>query len=263
MSLRPFFFAAIAGLAATLPAIADSGCEAHSGPNTNALVELYTSEGCSSCPPADKLLSRLAEALDPAAEVVPLALHVGYWDDLGWIDPYAQEGFAQRQDWLARVNGHRTVYTPEFFVAGNELQASRRSLRDAVHYLNTTPAAASIQVRSSLSANGVLTLDAVATTRTGSDPTALYLAIAENGLVSKVARGENRGATLAHDHVAREWIGPITLTAGTTRAQRVIPLPATWQRDRLEIIAFVQNDRSGSVLQALRARLCTGNEARS
>lgn len=263
MTLNASLLASIAALAATLPAIADSACDAHSGPNTAALVELYTSEGCSSCPPADKLLSRLPETLDPAVKVVPLALHVGYWDNLGWADPYAQDHFAQRQTWLAKVNGHQTVYTPQFFVGGNELQASRGSLHDAVRHLNTTPATAAIQLRSDLSPNGMLTLDVMATTQNGVDPIALYLAIAENGLVSKVIRGENRGETLTHDHVVREWIGPIGLRDSSTRATREIRLPEAWHRDRLEIIAFIQNERTGAVLQALHTGSCVGHEVRS
>ena len=109
-------------LAATLPASAGAACDARSGPNTAALVELYTSEGCSSCPPADRQLSHLADSLDASAEVVPLALHVGYWDRLGWADRFAQDRFAQRQDWLVQANRQRTVYTPQFFVAGAEIQ---------------------------------------------------------------------------------------------------------------------------------------------
>lgn len=96
---------------ATLPATAFATCDARSGPKTAALVELYTSEGCSSCPPADRQLSRLRQALDPAAEFVPLALHVGYWDYIGWKDPYAQAAFGARQSWLVHANRQKTVYT--------------------------------------------------------------------------------------------------------------------------------------------------------
>lgn len=242
--------------AATLPAVAAT-CDTRSGPNTAALVELYTSEGCSSCPPADRQLSQLGNILDPSAEVVPLALHVGYWDRLGWADRFAQDRFARRQEWLAQVNRQRTVYTPQFFVSGSEALAWRRSLREKVRKVNATPPSAAISLRSAFSSD-VLRLDAEATTQAGNDPVVLYLAIAENGLITHVMRGENKDATLTHDHVVREWLGPFRLSGGKARVRRDVRLSAAWNRNRLETIAFVQDERSGSVLQALRAAACPG-----
>ena len=248
-----------AASAAALPGTAFAACDARSGLKTAALVELYTSEGCSSCPPADRQLSRLRQALDPAAEVVPLALHVDYWDYIGWKDAYAQSAFSERQSRLVRANQQKTVYTPQFFVGGAELRSWRSALRDKVKQLNAQPAAAGIRIQAGVAANGALALDAEATMRGGADPAALYLALAESGLASKVTRGENSGATLAHDHVVRQWIGPIRLASGTARVQREVALPAAWNRSRLEVVAFVQDERSGSVLQALSAQQCAGS----
>ena len=249
----------LAASSAALPLTAFAACDARSGPNTAALVELYTSEGCSSCPPADMQLSRLRQALDPSAEVVPLALHVGYWDYIGWKDPYAQNGFGERQSWLVRANQQKTVYTPQFFVGGTELRAWRGGLRDKVRQLNARPAAADIRVRAGIAPNGALALRAEATTRAGAEAAALYLALAESGLVSKVTRGENSGVTLAHDHVVRVWIGPVHLSEGAARVQRDISLPAAWNRARLELVAFVQDERSGGVVQAVSAQQCAGS----
>lgn len=241
------------------PQAAYAACDVHSGPKTAALVELYTSEGCSSCPPADQQLSRLRQALDPAAMVVPLALHVGYWDYIGWKDPYAQSSFGERQSWLVRANRHETVYTPQFFVGGAELRSWHGGLREKVRELNALQAGAELHVRARLASDGALALDAEATARPGTAPAALYLAVAESGLASKVTRGENSGATLTHDHVVRAWIGPVPLAGGTARVQRDIALPAAWNRARLDVIAFVQDERNGRVLQALRAGQCTGS----
>ena len=260
MNLRGFTLCMfLAASAAALPPTAFAACDARSGPNTAALVELYTSEGCSSCPPADQQLSRLRQALDASAEVVPLALHVGYWDYIGWKDPYAQDRFGERQSWLVRANQQKTVYTPQFFVGGTELRAWRGGLRDKVRQLNARPAAAAIRVRASITPTGALALKAEATARAGTGPAALYLALAENGLVSKVMRGENSGVTLAHDHVVRVWIGPVRLSEGATRVERDIALPAAWRRARMELVAFVQDERSGGVLQALSAQQCAGS----
>lgn len=249
----------VAASSATPPLAAFAACDTRSGPKTAALVELYTSEGCSSCPPADQRLSRLKQALDPAAEVVPLALHVGYWDYIGWKDSYAQATFARRQNWLVHANQQKTVYTPQFFVGGTELRSWRSALRNKVRQLNALPAAAAIHVRASMAPNGVLALNADATARAGAEPAALYLALAESSLTSKVTRGENSGVTLVHDHVVREWFEPVHLTGGTARVQRHIVLPAAWNRARLEVVAFVQDERTGSVLQAVSAHQCAGS----
>jgi hypothetical protein len=248
----------VAASLGTLPLVVFADCNVRSGPKTAALVELYTSEGCSSCPPADRQLSRLRRALDAAAEVVPIALHVGYWDYIGWKDPYAQDSFGERQSWLVYINREHTVYTPQFFVGGAELRSWRSTLADQVRQLNDLPAAADIRVQARVVAKDKLVLNAEATVRAAAEP-ALYLALAESGLSSSVRRGENSGATLAHDHVVREWIGPVRFSAGSAKLQREIALPPAWKRANLELVAFVQDLRTGSVLQALSANQCTGS----
>lgn len=258
MNSRSFTLCAIAAASsAVLPGTSFAGCEARSGPRTAALVELYTSEGCSSCPPADQHLSNLRRELDPAADVVALSLHVGYWDYIGWKDPYAQGPFGDRQRWLVQANKQRTVYTPQFFVGGTELRSWKGKLRDEVRRLNSMPAAVDIRVQASLDPTGALGLSADATARTKTGPLALYVAVTESGLVSKVTLGENRGVTLRHDHVVREWIGPIRLSGDSARVRREIALPPAWDRARLELAAFVQDEGTGKVLQAVSARQCT------
>jgi len=114
-------------------------------------------------------------------------------------------------------------------------------------------------VRASIAPGGALVLNAEATARAGVGPAALYLALTESGLVSNVTRGENSGATLAHDHVVREWIGPVHLTGRAAQVRRNIPLPDAWIRARLDVVAFVQDERTGNVLQAVSARQCMGS----
>lgn len=253
---RSFIGALLATSAAVMPVTSFSSCDVHSGPKTAALIELYTSEGCSSCPPADRMLSQLRQTLGPAAEVVPLALHVDYWDYIGWKDPYAHRAFGERQSWLVNANRQKTVYTPQFFVGGTELRSWRAKLSEQVRRLNALPAGAAIRVQAGSAVSGTLALSAEAKTPAASLPAALYLVITESGLTSQVMRGENSGVTLTHEHVVRAWIGPIRLTDGAARVQRSIELPAEWSRARLDIIAFVQADSSGRVLQALRAQHC-------
>ena len=110
--------------------------------NTVALVELYTSQGCSSCPPADRWLSQLPSRID-ANRAIPLALHVGYWDYIGWKDPFAKREFNDRQSQLAALNGNGTRYTPGVFVQGREANWSSFSAFDTqLRAVNQRPAVA-------------------------------------------------------------------------------------------------------------------------
>lgn len=242
--------------AGVLPAARADSCRVHSGQRTAALVELYTSEGCSSCPPADQKLSGLSQALAPQAEGYALALHVDYWDGLGWRDPYAQSIFSERHRWLVHVNHHATVYTPHFFVSGTELPPGQDTLPEQVRAVNERPAQAQIELRASRTAAGALALDAAAQTASSAAVPALYIAVAESGLVSNVLRGENGGRTLVHDHVARTWIGPIALVDGEARVHREVTLPGLASSARWEVTAFVEDERTGKVLQTVGLQPC-------
>ena len=246
----PFVRTLIAALIAGIPAAGMAACEAQSGPNTAALVELYTSEGCSSCPPADRQLGQLRQD----TTVVPLALHVGYWDELGWQDPYAQDDFARRQSWLVQLGGRRTLYTPQFFVGGTEVRP--KAVADAVRKLNAQPSLASIHLQAQAQGGDLIVISARA--QSAIDGAALYVVVAENGLSSQVRAGENGGRRLSHDHVVRAWIGPLSLPDGRIALQRSVPLAKTWQRARLEVSAFVQDQHTGRVLQAIGASQCAG-----
>jgi len=249
-------FAAAAANAA--PAVAGT-CEVKSGAKAAALVELYTSEGCSSCPPADQQMRQIGAAAGPGALVVPLSLHVDYWDYIGWKDPFAQAGFAARQARLAQRNGQGVVYTPQFFVDGAELGGWRTRLGMEIHRANARPARADIELRTAIAAGGKLVVDAQAATRSPGASANLYLAVTESGLSTKVARGENAGATLDHDHVVREWIGPLPLQDGSARTRREIALPAAWDPAHLVVIGFVEDAKTATVLQAVSTGSCTAS----
>jgi hypothetical protein len=245
-------------LAIILPApatYAAAVCEVNSGPATAALVELYTSEGCSSCPPADRQLRALRSELPPEAAVVPVGLHVSYWDGLGWRDPFAQAMFDARQRALLDRRRLRVAYTPQFFVNGDELRDWQRAMASAIRRVNAQPAAASIKLVAASAAHTGLRLDVLART---TDPHAtgdLYVAITESSLQTQVLRGENGGASLRHDDTARLWFGPVALVHGQAELHReLIPSP-TWRRERLRALAFVQ-DRDAHVLQAVDSAAC-------
>jgi len=147
----------ISCIAATANANAVSGnaCSAVSPAHRAALVELYTSEGCDSCPPADNWLSRIDHERQ-ANTIIPLALHVDYWDDFAWRDRFAQAAFTARQRRLASKGGRHVVYTPEVFIAGEELRSwsSRSEFESRIQQLNAETPLADIHIDAHGSAPG-------------------------------------------------------------------------------------------------------------
>jgi hypothetical protein len=231
-------------------------CTVRSSPRTAGVVELYTSEGCSSCPSADRELSQLTREMGAGDVVVPLGLHVTYWDDLGWKDGLAQKIFDARQQDLAAAHQAPVVYTPQFFLNGKEIRSWRGMLPALVREANTEPALVTIELTSALGPdNNTLTLDARVAPRDAAMEGSLYLVVTEDALVSHVLSGENGGATLTHDNAVRVWLGPIPLVQGGVKVQRQVRLPPQWNRTHLRTVAFVQ-DAKDNILQGVGARLC-------
>jgi len=237
-------------------------CKASSPGHTVALVELYTSEGCDSCPPADRWLSSLAGRGYGPQRVVPIALHVDYWDYIGWKDPYAQARFSSRQRKLAQLTRSAIVYTPQVIVQGQDFRRwGSAAFDDAVQRINARPARAGIALSLETGGKGVFRVEAVAELRDASQQAdaALYLAAYENKLVSRVQAGENRGKTLGHDHVVFEWVGPLEFKGGPRLAERrSLPLLPRANPANSGVAAFVQNRATSEVLQALLLPACPG-----
>jgi len=253
------WFIAFAALA-VVPVTHAAECAAKSGAGTAVLIELFTSEGCDSCPPADAWLRKLPPAGFGPERVVPLALHVDYWDYIGWKDPFASAGFSARQRELAAVNRSRVVYTPQVLLAGRDYRAwsSHGRFAEDVKTVNATPARAEIALRLAEHQAGGFEVRAAGTVPKAEDraDAALFVAAYENGLSTRVTAGENRGATLHHDFVVREWWGPIALdAAGGAQITRKVTASGVAKGG---IAAFVQSRRTGEVLQALALPACKG-----
>lgn len=235
-------------------------CSKQSPAHTVALLELYTSEGCSSCPPADRTFGDLRASGAATGlgidQLVPLAFHVDYWNDIGWKDVYSSRANTDRQQWLSNLANSRTIYTPEMFVAGKELRNWSGGIPAAVKRINTQPARADIGIVLGKPGTAGLPVEVSAHAAQGGN---LYVALYENGIVSDVKAGENRGATLKHEYVVRQWIGPVALhddtRTGKTAVQRSLPIPSDANARNLGVAAFVQGER-GDVLQALALPLC-------
>ncbi|HVJ11504.1 MAG TPA: DUF1223 domain-containing protein [Burkholderiales bacterium] len=229
---------------------------AESGPGTAALVELYTSEGCSSCPPADRWLSTLSSR--PAGSVVPLALHVDYWDYIGWKDPYAKREFSLRQRKFTQLQRMAFVYTPQVMLQGRDFRGwGGRAFDEALARINAQPAQAHLKLAVLGAGPGGLEVEASAELVRATDDAALYLAAYRSKLESRVNAGENRGRLLTHDYVVLEWQGPLAFTTGKRLSERrTLPFLPGADAGNSGVAAFVQDRRTGEVLQALLRSSC-------
>jgi hypothetical protein len=245
----------ISGIALTAHAAPERACSVASPAHRVALVELYTSEGCDSCPPADNWLSRLDRERHRDA-VVPLALHVDYWDNADWRDRFAQPAFTARQKVLSSKGGSHIVYTPAIFVGGQEMRSwsSSTSFSERVQQLDAQPAPADIRIGAQTSASGTIAFDARIDARMPLPNDAFaYVAVYEDGLKSDVKGGENAGATLHHDRVTRNWFGPVPIVGGHARITGSYPIAASAKQG---VVAFVESASTGEVLQVAELPRC-------
>jgi hypothetical protein len=226
------------------------------------LVELFTSEGCSSCPPADELLNRLDQSPPVAGvEVIALSEHVDYWNRFGWADPFSSAQFSERQNDYARVLGVDEIYTPQMIVdgriqfVGSNSSSARAAIataaRDAKAEVTVTLAKRPTSLTDEVPIDiHVANLPSVS----AGDTAELMLAITESGLRSNVSRGENRGRKLTHTAVVRKLAGLGSLS-GSTNSKTTVRLEKQWNRSGLKVIVFVQERASRRVLGATSVSL--------
>ena len=230
----PLVALALALLAASAPA-AENACRAESGRLRMTVVELYTSEGCNSCPPADRWLSGLKGRDDVLAQ----AFHVDYWDRLGWKDRFASPAYTERQDHWRVLGAARFIYTPQIVIDGvdrGELPTTRRL--------------AEVDLEMKREGNDY---SATVTAKAGS-PARLgaYWSVTENGHSSAVKAGENQGVTLHHDFVVRDYLPVAPWTAGAPQRLRFSPGAAPDPAHPRAVGLVVFDAATGRPLQALR-----------
>ena len=196
LALFALAVSATLALAAPTGASAADTCSARSGPTVPAVIELYTSEGCNSCPPADRWLS----TLKGRDGVVALAFHVDYWDSLGWKDRFAQPQFTQRQNATQHTSGARFAYTPQVILDS----------RDAPNWSSLPSAVLQRKVAATvgltLARDGAGLALTVAPGAGAPEKLSGYVAVVDDGLQTHVGAGENRGETLRQDGVVRELL---------------------------------------------------------
>ncbi len=222
------------------------------------IVELFTSEGCSSCPPADEVLAKLDKTQPvQGVEIIALGEHVDYWNNLGWIDPFSSPEFSKRQSEYADAFRRDGVYTPQMIVDGRDEFAggNMSKAREAIAHAAQSPKA-NISVVASPGSNHNevnLSIHVQDLPRIAVDQVVdVLLAITENNLRSEIPRGENAGRSLRHSAVTRRLVvlGQISTDGNSFEAQPSVNLAGGWQRDNLRAVVFVQEHGSHRILGA-------------
>ena len=228
---------------ATSPALAAQSCSARSASTVTPVIELYTSEGCNSCPPADKWLSRLKA--DPT--VVALAFHVDYWDRLGWKDRFASPAYTQRQAETQRSSGARFSYTPQVLLDGAD-RPDWPGLGSGITSRSRPAAPVAVE----LARDGNRFTATVVPGAGAPARLAAYWAVTEQGHVSAVKAGENEGVTLNHDYVVREYRQVAAWSTKADTALQFEPAGAADPAHARSVNLVIVNADNGRPVQAVK-----------
>ncbi|MGB8850484.1 MAG: DUF1223 domain-containing protein [Candidatus Acidiferrales bacterium] len=214
------------------------------------VLELFTSEGCSSCPPADALISEIGAS---SKSVIPLAYHVDYWNHLGWSDPFSSHEWSERQSAYVEALNLDGAYTPQMVIGGRWQCAGSDggSIAHAVEAARTTSPRGRTSIQTSLVTAGSRKLqvkvNAQLLSAAGPGRLVVMLAIYENGLVSKIGAGENGGREITYDYTVRKLLPAFELDAaqpGSFVQEMTIDLDPSWSPDHLGVAAFIQDPTS-------------------
>jgi len=232
----------------TRTGLADQPVTLKTTPFQTAVVELYTSEGCSSCPPAERWLEELITIPRHQLDALVLEFHVDYWDYIGWKDPFASADYTTRQRHLAKQNRQRSVYTPEFFVNGIETRGTGNVIKK-IQAANATPAPVQLELSAAVH-NRQLELE-LSNQLPSDQSIVVNLVIFENHLSSTVTRGENRGKQLNHQRVVRLFSPARPAKPEMTYT---VPLSSDWVHQNLGFGILFSN-QEGEYIQAFSALL--------
>jgi hypothetical protein len=218
------------------------------------VLELFTSQGCSDCPPADALLSELGSS---TKGVIPLAYHVDYWNHLGWSDPFSSREFSQRQSDYARAMNLVEQYTPQMVVGGASqfVGSDGGKIARAIRAAHSTSAPGRVSLHSSLDAKSPkslqIKLKAQLDPASTSGSYVVMVAVYENGLVTKIGAGENGGREITYDYTVRKLIPALQLAGAQAVENEVtVDLDPTWSANHLGAAAFIQNTSSLKIIGA-------------
>ncbi len=250
----------IGSLLASLSTLAFSAsCTAHSGAERAMLIELYTSEGCSSCPPAERWLSGFVGKTVAATVVIPLAFHVDYWDYIGWRDRFASPKYAARQYERMNQNRGRFAYTPQTLINGldSSMWRQARAPGDIVPGASVASGAdLALRVETGTAGRIAVELDTRLLPANDKARVVAYLALYENGLTSNVRAGENTGRQLRHDFVVRDWVGPFPISDVRDTKINHIFTPTDVVSRNTGVAALVEVADGSRLLQAVSQPFC-------
>ena len=232
--------------------------QAKSADHQMAVLELFTSEGCGLCPAADRWVHNLPEQGIDENNLIVLAFHIDYLNEQkGWVDRFASPVFSDRQRQLANLNLYQSVYTPEFVVSGEVIHNWEKHVKKVVKAVNGFEPEVAIQLaveqqQQTLTINSKVKVQG----DDNKEYSVLYIAVTEDGVMSKVNGGDNRGATFNHQYLVREWLGPFSLDkSGQTTLNSTVNIDKEWNSENLSLVAMVQNLDDGFVLQGLKLPL--------
>ncbi len=226
---------------------AQTACTAQSSATVTPVIEVYTSEGCSSCPPADVWASNLKDSAAQGKAVVQ-AFHVGYWDYIGWVDRFASPAHTTRQREIASINKLRSIYTPQVVRNGQDWPDWHGLAGKAA--APGEPARVALAVQS---ASGTA-FEATVTPTDTATPWAAYWSVTEHGHNSKVSAGENKGEFLKHDFVVRQYV-PVGSYSGVQKLKFNAIAADPKHPRQVNLVVF--EPKTGKTLQAVSAN-CTG-----
>ncbi len=227
------------------------------GSQTTVVAELFTSEGCSSCPPADQVLARLVDEQPiEGVTVVALGEHVDYWDRLGWRDPFSAQLFSARQSaYDSGVFRTGRIYTPQVVIDGHleVIGSDESAVHSAVRKAARTPKA-QVAVASEALQDGSLRVSVRVEIPSGLsiNPAEVMIALTEDRLSTNVRRGENSGRVLSHAAVVRSLasVGPLSLRFGVQTTTASLAVAPAWSRENLRVVAFVQEQVTRRIVGA-------------
>ena len=218
---------------------------------TPVVVELFSSEGCSTCPPADEYIATLdrVQPID-GVQVIALELHVDYWDRLGWTDPFGSHDFSERQAQYARVLPNHAVFTPEIVFDGNVLMVGGDEDVARAQMLEAAKDAKA-RVAIELTGHGKLSIAITdAPEAGGADVLEAWLAVTESHLESEVGAGQNMGRVLSHAPIVRQLRKLGVVENGAFRIETQVDIPMSWKPSALRFVAFAQRAGSRKIVGA-------------
>ncbi len=203
------------------------------------VVELFTSEGCSSCPPADRLLSSIITNSDREVEIMGLSFHVDYWDYIGWRDPYARKDYTIRQRAYGRKFQNNSIYTPQMIVNGKYefVGSDQRKLNQVLSLEKNTKLESNLELSDVMLKGSKLS---VSVSSSDIERSLINIAVVERGLSQNVKRGENRGLRLYHDNVVRAFYSR-QFDGKTNRFN--IDLPTDLIPENASLIIYAQKEK--------------------